>query len=158
MKARLPHNTSPGLDALQTAGVLSALIFVVNCTFEVLVMHSLYAAQYVLITLLLSALAVWAVWEVAVMARKSRIPLAKLTAATGLQLGVVLLRHTARAAVPDSLTGSAAVAGNLDFGMVAVYVPVYLFEFLLIGKLLISAFSYAERIRANQLQEQIAIN
>ena len=149
---------SSGIDALQTAGVLSALIFLVNCTFEVLVMHGLYSAQYLLISLLLWSLAVWALWEVSVMARPARVPLASLNAALCLQLGVAVLRHTLHAPVPEAPIGSSALAANLDIGLAAVYGPVYLIEFLLIGKLLINAFSYAEHVRANQLEEQIAIN
>ena len=158
MNTSFIRRPSPGLDALQTAGVLSALIFLVNCTFEVLVMHGLYSAQYLLISLLLWALAVWALWEVAVMARQARVPLSSLNAALCLQLAVAVLRHTLHAPVPEALIGSSALVANLDIGLAAVYGPVYLIEFLLIGKLLINTFSYAERVRANQLEEQIAIN
>ena len=158
MNTSFRRSPSPGLDALQTAGVLSALIFLVNCTFEVLVMHGLYSAQYTLISLLLWSLAVWALWEVVVMARKARIPLASLNAALCLQLGVAVLRHTLHAPATEAPAGSSALAANLDIGLAVVYGPVYLIEFLLIGKLLINTFSYAERVRANQLEEQITIN
>lgn len=158
MNASFTSSASPGLDALQSAGALSALVFLTNCTFEVLVMHGLYAAQYQLISLLLWSLAVWALWEVAVMAKKAQVPLAYLNAALCLQLAVAVLRHTLHAPATETPAGSSALATNLDIGLVMVYGPVYLFEFLLIGKLLINAFSYAERVRANQLEKQITIN
>ena len=57
--------------ALQTVGLLSALIFLVNYTFEVLVINRLFPAQYILIALLLLTLCVWSIVEVGIIKQKN---------------------------------------------------------------------------------------
>lgn len=139
-------------------GVLSALIFLVNYTYEVLVIHQLYAAQHFLIALLLWVLSAWALAEALWVSKKNAIPLLGLTAALCVQATVGLLRHVPHFPHPDTVADGSALAGRLDIGIAAVYGPIYMLQFMVICKLLIDAFSHAERVRANQLEEQININ
>ena len=81
--------------ALQTVGLLSAMIFLVNYTFEVLVINGLYPAQHGLIGLMLLALCLWSIVEVGIIKHKQTpIPLTLLTIVLWSQLMVVLVRHT----------------------------------------------------------------
>ena len=50
--------------ALQMVGLLSALIFALNCGYEVLHVNSLHSSQYILIALLQCILALWAIIEI----------------------------------------------------------------------------------------------
>ena len=59
---------------------------------------------------------------------------------------------------PEWVAESYALAGNLDIGHATIYGTVYLAQFLLICKLLITALPNAEIERCNQLEEQLAIN
>jgi hypothetical protein len=79
---------------LQSAGLLSALIFLINSIFEVLVINQLYESQYVLIALLLAVLSLWAFLEVALIGRRAAIPplrILKLLLAS--QIVLILIRH-----------------------------------------------------------------
>lgn len=63
---------------LQSAGLLSALIFLVNSIYEVLVINHLYESQYFLIGLLLIALSLWAFLEVVLIGRSAIVPTMRL--------------------------------------------------------------------------------
>ena len=81
--------------ALQTIGFLSSIIFLINYTFEVLVIQGLYSAQYVLIALLHGVLSLWAVIEIALARhQKTSIPLKNLTIALAAQLATGVIRHS----------------------------------------------------------------
>ena len=144
--------------ALQWAGLLSVLLFLGRNIFELFVAHGMYEAQHRLIAVFDGVLAAWALVEVIRIGRTSAsIPLGPLTAALAAQVAVggirALLTLTATAAaVPfDRLERPFA------FGLATIFVPVHTVVFLVIGKLLIDAFSHAERLRANQLEAQVAI-
>jgi PAS domain S-box-containing protein len=142
--------------ALQTVGLLSAMIFLVNYTFEVLVINGLYPAQHGLIGLMLLALCLWSIVEVGIIKHKQTpIPLTLLTIVLWTQLMVVLVRQTPEAlGVLDKIPDGSPVSQ----GIVAVFGPVYVVMMLLIAKLLINAFSYAEFERAEQLADQLEVN
>ena len=59
------RQASPIAVPLQMVGLLAALIFLISCIFEVLVINDLYAAQHFLLALLLVVLSAWAILEVA---------------------------------------------------------------------------------------------
>ena len=146
-------------SALQAAGLLSALVFLGNYSFEMLAIQGLYSAQYVLIGVLLCTLATWAIVEVAIIQRKqTSMPLNALTLMLWVQLAVVVVRHVPLFIGPDGEAVYTAGAGNLHFGIAAVFGPIYMVVLLVLTKLLINAFSYAEFLRANQLAEQMVIN
>ena len=145
--------------ALQAAGLLSALVFLGNYSFEMLAIQGLYSAQYVLIGVLLCTLASWAIVEVAIIQRKqTSMPLNALTIMLWVQLAVVVIRHVPLFIGADGEALNTAGAGNLHFGIAAVFGPIYMVVLLVLTKLLINAFSYAEFMRANQLAEQMVIN
>jgi PAS domain S-box-containing protein len=145
--------------ALQAVGMLSAMIFLVNYTFELLVINGLYPAQYTLIALMLLTLCMWSIIEVGVLKHKrTPIPLTSLSIALWAQVIVVLVRH-----VPQSLEvlGLIAIAPDgspAGLVFIVVFGPVYVVTTLLLAKLLINAFSYAEFVRAEQLADQMATN
>ena len=150
---------SRDVTALQTVGLLSALIFLINYSFEVLVINGLYPAQYVLIGFLLLTLCVWSIVEVGIIKHKQTpIPLTLLAVVLWAQLIVVMVRHVPQflGALGESITTSDI--GQVHLGIAAVFGPVYVVILLLLSKLLISAFAYAEFVRANQLADQMAIN
>ena len=145
--------------ALQAAGLLSALVFLGNYSFEMLAIQGLYSAQYDMIGVLLCTLATWAIVEVAIIQRKqTSMPLNALTIMLWVQLAVVVIRHVPLFIGADGEALNTAGAGNLHFGIAAVFGPIYMVVLLVLTKLLINAFSYAEFMRANQLAEQMVIN
>ena len=140
------------------AGILSVLIFLIRYTFEMFVAHGLHEARLVLIALLDGSLSIWAIIEIALVARKQTpsIPLGDLTGALAAQLAVGVGRYAADyfALVPHAPGG--ASGHSVDF--ITLFVPIYAILFLLISKLLINAFSHTERLRANLLEVQMALN
>ncbi|WP_254950448.1 MULTISPECIES: diguanylate cyclase [unclassified Cyanobium] len=144
---------------LQSAGLLCALIFLINSIFEVLVINHLYGSQYFLIALLLAVLSLWAFLEVALIGRRAVMPplrILKLLLAS--QIVLILIRHggdfSSRSA---ALSSAANPALSPQFGLAIVSLPIYLLLFLAISRCLIDAFSYAERRRAKQLLRQMTI-
>ena len=122
------RKSSMDTAALRAIGMLSAMIFLVNYTFELLLINGLYPAEYTLIALSLFALCIWSIVEVGVMKHKQTlIPLTALT--------IVLWAQ-----------------------FIVVFGPIYVVVMLMIAKLLVNAFSYAEFERAEQLEDQMAIN
>ncbi len=145
--------------SLQSAGLLSTLIFLVSAVYEVLAANSLHTSQFFLIALLLGALALWALLEIATISRHRRIQgLRTLRLILIVQVGVIALRHWGDFA-PHTLE---AAAGTLrqaspDLSQATIFLPLYLLVFLSISRSLIDIFASAERERANQLQEQMTI-
>ena len=144
---------------LQTAGLLAALIFLINSIFEVLVINQLYESQYVVIALLLAVLSLWAFLELALIGRKAAVPplrILKLLLAG--QIVLILIRHAGEFRSHSAALNSAAIAvQSPQFGLAIVFLPIYLLLFLAISRCLIDAFSYTERCRAKQLQQQMTI-
>ena len=144
---------------LQTAGLLAALIFLINSIFEVLVINQLYESQYVLIALLLAVLSLWAFLEIALIGRRAAVsPLRILKLLLAGQIVLILIRHAGELRSHSAALNSAAFAGQSpQFGLAIVFLPIYLLLFLAISRCLIDAFSYMERCRAKQLQRQMTI-
>ena len=144
---------------LQSAGLLSTLIFLINAIFEVLVINHLYGSQYVLIALLLVVLSLWAFLEVALIGRRAIVPplrILKLLLAS--QIVLILVRHAGNFSSRSAALSSAAVPlQSPQFGLALVFLPIGMLLFLAISRCLIDAFAYAERRRAKQLQRQMAI-
>lgn len=155
---RDPASDNDVLAALRWAGLLSVFIFLVRNAFTLFVAHGMYVAQYRLLAILDGILAVWAVVEV-VSVRRTAPPfrLRPLGAALYAQVAVGVVRAIA---ILTPL-GAAAVRDTpgrlLAFDTTAFFMAVNTIVFLVIGKLLIDAFSQAERVRADQLQAQVAI-
>jgi signal transduction histidine kinase len=144
--------------ALQWAGLLSVLLFLIRNVFELFVVYGMYEAQHRLIAVLDGVLAVWALVEVVRIRRNSApLLLGPLSTVLVAQVAVGCIRAVLAltAQTPD------ATVSRLDRpfepGLAAIFVPVHTVVFLLIGKLLIDAFSHAERVRADQLEAQVAL-
>jgi PAS domain S-box-containing protein len=145
--------------ALRTIGMLSAMIFLVNYTFELLLINGLYPTEYTLIALSLFALCIWTIVEVGVMKHKQTpIPLTALTIVLWAQFIVVLVRHAPHCLEALGVVAKTSYGSPVGLGFVATFGPVYVVLMLMIAKLLVNAFSYAEFERAQQLADQMAIN
>ena len=145
--------------ALQSTGFLSALIFLISSIYEVLVINKLHTSQHFLIALLLLILSIWAFCEVTVFARRETIrPLKALKGILAIQIIVVAFRHWEDfRPQPAATSGIKPPLAGPEFSQAILFLPVYLALFLAINQCLIQAFAHAERMRANQLQEQMAI-
>ena len=145
--------------ALQTAGMLSALIFLISSVYEVFVINHLYGSQRFLISLLLLILALWAFLEVSLLRGwRSRPGSQPLTLLLGLQLGWIAARHghalwSHRGGAGWSSTPMASPV----FDEAVLFLPIALVLFLVISRCLLESFAAGERLRANQLQEQIQL-
>lgn len=155
--SRLQQRLSPISVPLQMAGFLSVLIFLIGCVFEVLAINDLYSAQHFLLSSLMVALAFWAIVEVYLIGRQSStaVPLRMLKIALWLQLLLALVRGFADVRHAHQESGSHGLISGPDFGLALVFVPLYLLLFVLISRLIVHAFSYAEFLRANQLAQQM---
>jgi signal transduction histidine kinase len=155
---RAPATDDDVLAALRWAGLLSVIIFLVRNAFDLFVAHRMYAAQYWLIAILDGVLAIWAVMEVVGISRTSTpFRLRPLAAALCAQVAIGGLRDMAILAVFDAASPHDAPVGPAALEMTTVFLTLNTIVFLVIGKLLIDAFSQAERVRADQLQAQVAI-
>jgi len=135
--------------ALQSAGLLSVLLFLVRNAFELFVAHGLYQAQHRLIAAFDGVLAVWALVEVARVGRsRTAISLGPLTAALGAQVAVGAVRALIDLTAPAADGPFERLGKPFDFGLAAIFVPLHAIVFLVIGKLIIDAFSQAERASA----------
>jgi diguanylate cyclase (GGDEF)-like protein/PAS domain S-box-containing protein len=141
---------------LQMAGFLSALIFLIGFTLEVLVINNLYLSQHILVVVLMIALAVWAIIEVYAIRRSSVVvPLRFLKIALWLQLLLCLFRGAAELMIDPHVVGLTGMNSGPDFGLALIFAPLDLAVFMLISRLIINAFSYTEFLRANQLAQQM---
>lgn len=154
-----PGERSALAIALQSVGLLSALIFLINSIYEVLVINNLHTSRHFLIALLLGALSVWAFLEIAFIGRHQTIrPLKVLKTILIIQIGVIAFRHWTdfqpQSLAPDSIK---ALQEGPEFSQAILFLPIYLVLFLAINRCLINAFAHAEHQRANQLQQQMRI-
>lgn len=142
------------MTALQMAGLLSALIFALNCGFEVLHVNSLHSSQYIIIALLQCILALWAIIEIiAANNKRDPIPLKSLKIFLWLQLAIIVFRHIETFYGHAANSNGDSMVDNINFDLAIAFAPAYLFVFLGINKLLINAFAHAEYLRANQLEQ-----
>jgi len=147
---------SPIAMPLQAVGLLSALIFLISCIFEVLVINGLYEGQHILFSLLLLCLSLWAIVELQLVINKRlQLPTRALRIGLLAQVLVVLVRGFTGFGRSAHSVLESGLAGGPRFGFALVFLPVYLALFMLISRLIINAFSYAEYLRANQLQLQM---
>lgn len=145
-------------ESLQWAGLLSLLLFLIRSVFELLIVHGMYESQYRLIGLLDGLLSVWAIVEVCRIGQRSAvIPLRPLATALVVQFVVGIIRSL------FAMFGTAfqPPLGQLDrpleFGLATLFVSIHVVVFLVIGKVLIDAFSHSERERADQLETQVTL-
>lgn len=152
------HIGSPISTPLQTVWILSVLVFLIDYTFEVLAFNRLYESQHFLLTLLQLTLSLWAVIELLIIDQKQTpIPLRNLKIALFTQLLIGAVRFPIGAFFDSHAVFSDSFKKNLDFELATLFVPIYLFLFLVISKLVINAFSYIERQRSELLQTEIDI-
>jgi signal transduction histidine kinase len=143
---------------LQTAGVLSVIVFLTRVALDLFVAHDLYQPQHGLIALLDVALASWAFAEIILVDRKrTPVPLRSLTIAAGAQLAVGVIRGLAVAAVLIPRTANDLLVRGFDLGIAAVFIPMDAALFIVVSKFFIDAFSHTDRVRADQLERQITI-
>ena len=117
-------NSASRSAPLQSIGLLCALIFVINYTYELLDIHSLYQSQRFLISLLLWVLSGWALLVAVILARAKLVPVTHLSIALCVQLIVGLMRHGLHFSGPDQVTGSLPLSGTWEIGMTLVYGPI----------------------------------
>ena len=142
--------------ALQSAGLLSVLLFLVRNAFELFAAHGLYESQHRLIAAFDGVLALWAFAEVARFARsRTAIPLGRLTAALGVQVAVGAVRALIDLTAPAPDGPFERLGKPFEFGLAAIFVPVHAIVFLVIGKLIIDAFSQAERASAAKQRRRL---
>jgi len=147
---------SPIAVPLQAVGLLSALIFLISCLFEVMVINGMYEGQHVLLSLLLMSLSIWAIVEIQLVVNKRlQLPIRALRIVLVAQLLVIFVRGFADLTSTPHSVSESGLAGGPQFGFAFVFLPVYLALFMMISRLIINAFSYAEFLRANQLQLQM---
>ncbi|MCE9632388.1 MAG: PAS domain-containing sensor histidine kinase [Planctomycetia bacterium] len=157
LRDSLAHRGSPVFLPLQAAGILSVVIFLIRCGLEIFVAHGLYESQHVLISLLDVTLSIWALAEIAIIDRKvTPIPLRGLTGALVGQVAVGVIRALVIFVTLFPRSAVDVLTNRVDFGLAAVFIPVAGIVFLAISKLLIDAFSHAERVRGDQLEMQVA--
>lgn len=151
-----PREMRPIAIPLQSAGLLSSLIFMISGIYEILVINSLYQSQYFLIALLLGGLSLWAFLEVVLIRRPRSVRWLKLLLAIQMALMAGRHWHDFRQSISD-LSGSGMRFTKPDLHEAALFLPIYLVLFLAISRCLLNLFAAAERLRANQLQEQMTI-
>ena len=156
---RHPPTTNETVSmALQWIGLLSLLLFLIRSVFELLIAHGMYESQYRLIGLFDGILAVWAFAEVIRIGPSSAsIPLRPLAAVLGTQVAVGATRSLLAISGSATETAFDRLGRPLEFGLSAFFVLLHVIIFLLIGKLLIAAFSHAEQVRADQLEAQVEL-
>jgi hypothetical protein len=139
---------------LQVVGVLSAMLFALGCGYEVLFVNGIHAPQYVLVALLQIVLAAWAIIELDTAAKAGpALLLGGLQFLLWTQLVIVLARHIRAFFIDLSGLEGKAGLGNIPIEASLAFAPAYFFVFLAINRSLINCFSYAEQLRANQLEQ-----
>lgn len=142
--------------ALQSAGTLAALIFLVSSVFEVLAINNLYEAQHQLIGLLLCSFATWAWLEVALIQRQPGSPsLRSLRWLMTVQFALVLARHASLAVLNQPPLAPLDAFGRApSVETLILFLAINFVLFLWICHAIISAFSSAEA--ATRAREQTA--
>jgi PAS domain S-box-containing protein len=145
--------------ALQTAGTLSALIFLISSINEVLSINHLYQSQQFLIGLLLVIFSLWALLEVLRIARQpGSPPLRGLQGILAFQLVLITARHWLASGLRSEPLPVVDPSGAVPaFEQALIVLPVYFLTFLGISHCLISAFSHGEAMRARELRRQMEI-
>lgn len=144
--------------ALQWAGLLSLLVFLIRNVFELLVTHGMYQSQYGLIALFDGMLAIWALLEILRISQgATRIPVRPLAVALVIQVAVGAIRSLLALLGPVTESSLERWGRPFDFGLPAFFVLMHVLVFLVIGKLLIDAFSHTERVRADELETQVRL-
>ena len=143
---------------LQMVGVLSAMLFAINCSSEVLFINGLHQSQYILIALSKVTLAIWAIKELSIIDKRSTpINLNTINIFLWLQLPLAIGRHAQLLGAEwpggEHFSGGQASSGPVELEGSFLFASIYLTLFLIINQLLIQAFSQAEHVRANQLEE-----
>ena len=139
---------------LQVVGVLSAMLFAIGCGYEVLYINGLHAPQYGLIALLQIALATWAIVELEAIAKSDRsLLLRSLKFLLWTQLAIVLARHLWAFFFDLPVSEGRVGLGSIPVEASLVFASGYFFVFLAINRSLIHCFSYAEQMRANQVEQ-----
>jgi C4-dicarboxylate-specific signal transduction histidine kinase len=149
------RSSATGL-ALQTAGTLAALIFLVSSVFEVLAINNLYQAQHQLIGFLLCSFAAWAWLEVALIKRQPGSPsLRTLRWLMTVQFALVLARHASLAVLNQPPLAPLDPFGRApSLEKLILFLALDFVLFLWICHAIISAFSSAEA--ASREREQRA--
>ena len=143
---------------LQTAAILSVLVFLIRCALDLFVAHGLYQPQHGLIAVLDVTLASWAFAEIVLIDRQQTpVPLRSLSIAAGVQLAVGVVQGLAVVSTPAPRTAGDVTVGGVTLGLAATFILMHAALFVVISKLFINAFSHTERVRADQLVCQIAI-
>lgn len=144
---------------LKTAGTLSALIFLISSIHEVLCINNLYASQRFLIGLLLLCLSVWAWLEVRLVSRRLDAQLDRmLSILFTLQVGVISARHWMAFRLGSGIVAEPTGSQSAPiFKEAIIMLPICFILFLAIAQSLIHAFSHAESLRAQELQQQMRI-
>ena len=143
---------------LRMAGILSVLVFLTRCALELFVAHGLHRPQHGWITLLDVTLSTWALAEIAGIDRnRTPVPLGSLRIAAGLQLAAGVIRGLAIAATSRHPATAEPLVHGVDLGMAAVWIPIDAAMFLVMSRLFIDAFSHTERVRAEQVEQQMAL-
>ena len=154
----MPTATDAVSVALQWAGLLSLLLFLVRNVFELLVAHGMYPSQYPLIALFDGILAAWALAEILRISREpTPIPLRPLAVALIVQVTVGGIRSLLVLLGPVTESPLDRLGRPFEFGLTAFFAFLHVLVFLVIGKLLINAFSHTERMRADQLETQVRL-
>lgn len=143
--------------ALQSVGVLSVLVFLVAYTHEVLAFKGLHGGQILLLGLLQLLLALWALGEVLRLQAKAQpLPLRRLRFALLVQLGIGLVRYPLGPMELIEPSLLFAPDSPLGLGLASGLASLHLLILLVVSKLLIEAFAFAERQRADMLRAEVA--
>jgi signal transduction histidine kinase len=154
----VPTADDSASSALQWVGLLSLLLFLIRNVFELLIAHGMYQSQYRLIALFDGMLAGWALVEVIRISRESTpIPLRPLTVALIIQVTGGGIRSLLALLGPVTASPLDRLGRPFESGLTAFFVFMHVLVFLVIGKLLIDAFSHTERVRADQLETQVRL-
>ena len=152
--SRLRHALATGsqgpVSPLRIIGILSALLFGITCSFEVLYFNRLHASQLILISILQLILAIWALVEVS--SRQSiqlQVPLISLKTTLWIQLGLIASRSI-QAFDDKHLHESMALGGS--YFSSGVTISIALLVFIVIYNQLVNAFSFTEKQRSRQLE------
>lgn len=145
--------------SLKSAGMLSALIFLINTIYEVLVFNHLHVSQRFLLGWLLTILALWAWLEISLPSRQQpAIALHNLNISLVIQLGVILLRHWHELSLNPPLTEELqSVTSSSLLEQLIPLSGLYIVLFMAIAQCLINAFSHAERMAVDELRRQMQL-
>jgi signal transduction histidine kinase len=144
--------------ALQSAGLLAVLLFLERNVFELFVSHGMYPAQHALIAAFDAIVSIWAIVEIVRLGPAAQVGgLGPLVAALVVQGIVGAVRAWFVLAAPAVEGPFERLSKPFEVGTAAFIGLVHAGVFLVIGKLIIDAFSSAERMRADELEAQVKL-